>query len=138
MGMANGARFVKGSIAIPSIEYNPLYTIDFGATFDEYLFYIEMDETSKTQLMNSGQTGDRQYALLYKYTTPIIGNQPESEYKFSYRIKPSTSAFSATGTNVGVLDNISTTSLDIWVRPIGNTYAFYPGYTYNYYVVEIK
>ena len=137
MGMASGARFEKGSVTIPS-NYNGYITINFKNTFNEYLFYIEMDAASKTQLLNSGRTGDMQYALLYKYTTPTIGGVPTEEYKASYRVKPASLAFSASTTNVAIINNITPSSLDIWVRSIGNTYAFYPDYTYNYYVVEIK
>lgn len=129
-GMASGARFVKGTYTIPD---NGSFVINFGKTFSKYLFYIEMTDESKAALIDTGKTSSRTFAAFGVYPEMEIGNVIGNS-NLGSRITPSSKAlseghFSATK---------SSNSIELPTGGTGNSNVFYWGYTYNYYIVEIK
>lgn len=73
--MASGARFVKGTYTVPS---SGTAKLEFGKAFNKYMFFIEMADESKTILMNSGETGNRTFAVIGCYPMPSVDNTSPS------------------------------------------------------------
>ena len=131
-----GANYVKGTITTDSADR---YTISFGKTFASYLYYIEMTDDSKTALHNSGQNTARMYAFLGIYPkNKFNGNDyPYNSYA-SYRVNPSTDEMSlSTSAQAYAIDGSSITMNNTAITASGAN-NMYKGYSYNYYIVEIK
>lgn len=134
--MAKGAEFISGSFTIPSNDTS--FTFDFGKTFNKYLYVIELADDSKTALMNSGVTGDRLYGAVGVYPQLAIGNVGIDNYGLAYRIKPA-SATSTPIASYSIFTEITGSSMTVRVGTINaGTYYLIQGYTYNYFIVEIK
>lgn len=139
MAMAGGAQFVKGTFTVP--DSGSSYTLNFGKTFESYLFLIEMDSASKTMLVNSGEDGNRIYAQYGMYPMRSINNETPSVMYAINRINPSTQAVSSYYGNGAVSANTPADSTKITFNSAAVTAGIsylYRGYTYNYYIVEIK
>lgn len=134
MGMASGAEYVKGSFTVPESVSN--YTIDFGKTFNKYLFLIEADEDSKTAILNSDVDANKTYAMIGIFPTPLISSYTFPSNASTFRINPSTKLLTSGSPNV----TATSTSLQITCSSLTGSSAnvLYRGLTYNYYVVEIK
>ena len=134
--MASGANYANGTITIGADWYN--YVFQFGKTFNKYLYYFEMTDESKTALMNSGSTAtDNTFALLGAYPTPNIDSTPATTYSMRTYVNVSNSTV-ARGTSTDGVQSCDPTSMTLQCRGLSTTTAFYRGYTYNYYIVEIK
>ena len=136
--MANGADFVKGTFTVPSDASSP-YIVSLGKTFDKYLFYIEMtDEDKETLTGLTSITGQRGYGFVGKYPDFEINEQTDNQGTLAHTIAPSTGNASRTSANFNQYG--TSTQLGLICGGI-NTNAsgrIYQGYSYNYYVVEIK
>lgn len=137
MAMAGGAQFVKGTFTVPNDSSN-YYTLEFGKTFQSYLFLIEMDDASKTALLATGINGNRIYAEQGIFPMPLINNTTPSNMYVFERINPSTQAVSATYGSGGI-NTVSQTSIKFSCNIVTADQSYlYRGYTYSYYIVEIK
>lgn len=136
MGMAHlGANFIKGSFTVPS-DAGSAYTLNFGKAFSKYLFFIEIDDESKTELYNTSLVGRRAYTFLGKYPAPKINSIDNPTVCFCHTYIPSTGALSTSSANVTLANNsitfpcIGTSS--------NNQGAVIKELTYNYFVCEME
>lgn len=137
--MANGANFVKGTFTVPN-NINS-YTIDFGKTINQYLFVVEMtDESKKTLMEDTSDTNPRCFIFYGLYPKPSINNMVVSYINTYYRIVPSTGGTVSATLNEGPVTSFNETSIVMRAtEKSGNRAAFiYKGYSYNYYICEIK
>ena len=129
-----GADFVKGTTTIGSSN---THTISFGKTFSRYMYFIEMTDGAKADLISSGQTAAKMYACCGIYPSVPINNAAPSNVLFAYRMNPNTSEKStAAGSSVQSIDGSSITITS--GQYSGGTNILYRGLEYNYYIVEIK
>ena len=134
--MASGANYAKGTIEIGAGWYN--YDFQFGKTFNKYIYYFEMTDESKTALKNSGSTAtDNVFAFMGAYPTFNIDSTPATTTSMRTSLKVSTSDVDRGVTTDGVR-SCGPTSMQLMCRDVKTRFAFYKGYTYNYYIVEIK
>lgn len=137
--MANGADYIKGAFTVPNDASS--YILNFGKTFASYLFLIEMDDTSKTTLVGSGESGNKLYAESGIYPLPSINNTNPSPMYIYERINPSTQDVSATYGYGAVSSSAPADGTKITFScgalTAGTSYL-YRGYTYKYYIVAIK
>ena len=134
--MASGAKFVKGTFTVPN-DNSSSYTINFGQSFDKYMFYVEMTEDSKTDLLGTEIDGSRAFMLFGTSITPNCKGYTYNNNFLAYRVNPSTKATSYSGNNPKGIDN-SSMSLPSYDVSASATNALFKGYTYNYYIVEIN
>lgn len=133
--MASGAWYKSGKFTVPD-SVNSDYTINFGKSLSGYLFLIEMTDDSKLSLQNSGLTANRIYSWVGIYPLRSIANGDNAYNLLVSRYIPSTAAISGSYANVFTCD---ADSISMPIRSISNTVnGIYPGYEYNYYIVEIK
>lgn len=129
--MASGADFAKGTFKVPN---SGTYTLNFGKTFNKYLYIVEMTDDSKTDLINTGVNASRSFAVIGVYPSMKIDNTDGYSDLVS-RINPSTKALSENH-----MGNVVHTTSSIQF-PVGSTasanYLYYE-YSYNYYIVEMK
>ena len=136
MAMASGAQYVKGMI---TVAQGAECTINFGKTFSRYLYFIEMNDASKTTLLASGESGAKSYARCGVVPSVAIGNVDAGLSYWSQRINPATSeqTYSAISNYV-----VNATGSSITFKSANSissgAHYLYAGYTYNYYIVEIK
>lgn len=131
-----GANYAKGTF---TTDDNGTYTLSFGKTFSSYLYYIEMTDESKTALHNTGQNSARMYACLGIYPKNKFNgnNYPYNAYS-AYRVNPSTDEMSlSTSTQASAIDGSSISFNNTAITASGAN-NLYRGYSYNYYIVEIK
>ena len=133
-GGSGGADFVKGTFTVPGA--GETYTLNFGKTFGKYLFFIEMTDDSKSTLLNTGITSARAFYVEGIYPKRSVNNV-EANDAFIYRVAPSTGVISSTY-NGAIVSNRGSTSLTLTTGSTSNTNVFFNGYSYNYYIVEIK
>lgn len=133
--MASGANFVKGTFTVPSIGSS--YTLNFGKTFSKYMFFIEMTNDSKTALLQIGATSARAFFVEGIYPSPSVNNVQGTNVTLVCRVTPSTGEITYGQNNI-FIKGIDDTHIDFAAGGTGNTNAFYNGYSYNYYIVEIK
>ena len=133
--MASGADFVKGTF---TTDASSPFTLSFGKTFSKYLYYIEMTDESKAALHNSGQTSAKMYACLGIYPkNKFNGNDYPYNAYASYRVNPSTDEMSLSTSSAA--SDIDESSITLYNNALsGGANALYQGYSYNYYIVEIK
>ena len=134
MGMASGADYIKGSFTTGNTSG---HRISFGKTFSKYIYFVEMTEESKATLMASGQDAHKMVACCGIYPRVMVGDVPVVNGFASYRVNPTTSATSQSTS--AALSSIDNTSIVLPNSAItGGSNSLYRGYSYNYYVVEIK
>lgn len=136
MGMAGGAKYVKGTFTVPDSS-DSYFALSFGKTFTKYLLLIEADDTSKQIIDDSNINASRAYALSAVYPTMQIGDKSASKYVY-YRIHPQTKSVSVDGNNNGDLTDTGVSLYKADLMSGSTTNAVFRGLTYNYYVVEIK
>ena len=129
--MASGAKFESGSFTTGNTSP---YTLNFQNSYDKYLVYIEMTEESKSAYVNAGEDKTRTYAFCWKYPQPIIDNgEPTNVSMLTVRYNASTKASTY---NFGGISGFGSNYITI---PNSNEMnSLLKGYSYNYYVVEIK
>ena len=134
--MASGAQFVKGTFTTP--DSGTTYTLDIGKSFSKYLYYIEMTDDSKTALHNSGQTSAKMFALIGAYPKFSFNNNDTNGAGYlSYRVIPSSNTIDRSANAIPT--SIDESSITFGLAAItGGANNMYRGYTYNYYIVEIK
>lgn len=133
--MANNERCVSGNFTVP--DGISTYKISIGKTINNYVWYVEMSEVSKSALMATGSSANKAYAFLGKYPQPQIDNKSPSSTSFwAFRVNPSTQGIN---TLIGYVSGIDNTGITIGVAGIdGAANALVKGYTYNYYIYEIE
>lgn len=134
MGMANGARFIKGFVTAPLSDGSCI--INFGVEFDKFLFYIEATNESKAVILSSGENANKAYGFAGVYPGISIDEYNNNYNMLALRINPSTKATTGGASSAGGTQ----TSISIPTRAITSAYAnyMYYGLTYEYYIVEIK
>ena len=133
--MANGAQFVKGTFTVS--DSGSSYTLNFGKTFSKYMYFVEMTDESKTAFISSGATAARIFCYVGIYPKREINNTSVNSNKLIVRLNPSTSETSASYSSS--FTESSTSIVFATSSVTGSTAnALYKGYTYNYYIVEIK
>ena len=131
--MAKGAEVIKGTFTVPDGGVN--YTLNFGKSFNSYLFLIELDGDGKTAVINSGSTYARAFAYIGAYPRKSINNT-EAESILVDRYNPSSSEASygaLTGTQLSVN---SITLNTIGITGSGAT-SLVKGLTYNYTIISL-
>ena len=134
--MASGAQFIKGSFTVPS-DSGSIYTLNFGKSFNKYLIFIEATAESKTQIINSGYSGNRTFGYVGFYPCIEINNTTDEYNTMAQTINPSTGVLSAGGFKGTTMTNSSFTYVAVSLNSAGSFYLL-QGLTYNYYIVEIK
>ncbi len=133
----SGKEFVSGSFTCP--DSNTTQVISFGKTFNKYLFFIEMAETSKATLVSSNVAYDKFYAIFGIYPLTSINNHENAVNMGSLRYKPSTDTLTSGTTSSSF--TCTTTSITGNVRPVDQSssaqHMLIRGYTYNYIVVSL-
>lgn len=137
--MTKGAEIIKGTFTAPATDDTTTYALSFGKTFNTYLFLIEMTDESKTALVASGVSEYKGYSFVGIYPKRMTSLKVSNSNILVSRFNPSTLA----GSNAAAVlpNSIDDSSITFNVYPIstsGQTYSLYSGYTYNYYIVEIK
>lgn len=132
--MAGGAKFIKGSFTVPSNATS--YMLDFGKSFAKYLYIIEADATSKSEIVNSAQAYQKTYAMFGIYPNTAINNAEYNANTAYLRITPSTGVTVSSVNNANPAASSITISASALTTNSAN--ALYRGLTYNYYIVEIK
>lgn len=125
-----GARFEKGSFTTGTT--NP-YTLNYQNSFAKYLIYIEMSDESKTALITAAVDATRAYAFMAKYPIPSIDGGNPNNVLLNIRYNPVAKMFSYNYCSVASID-----ANHITIYNEGTQNNFIKGYTYNYYIVEIK
>lgn len=134
--MASGVSYARGTFTTDSSAST--YTINFGKIFSRYLYLIEMTDASKTALMSSGQTSAKMYSCFGIYPPPAFDSLHSATRTYlSTRINPSTSNIDYSSSAVAT--NLDESSITLGNNAItGGANGLYRGYSYTYYVVEIK
>lgn len=130
-----GANYASGTFTTGNTS---TYTLEFGKTFSKYLYYIEMTDDSKTALKNSEQTSAKMYACLGIYPRNEFDENlyPYDAYA-AYRVVPSSDEMSlSTSAQASAIDGSSITLTNNAISSGANN--LYRGYSYNYYIVEMK
>ena len=132
--MAKGKDFVTGTFTAPSELGSK--KIEFGKKINRYLFIIEADDSSKTSIMNSAETGQKGFAYIGVYPNRVINNTDVAANTEVMRVVPSTGVASSTTTQGFTLTD---EYIQVIVRDIAtnNTTAFYYGLTYKYTIVSL-
>ena len=134
MAMASGAQFYSGTFTTPTSQNT--YTLSLPKPFNKYMFFVEMTGDSKTALKNTGNESSKTFFVMGKYPEPTFDNANINTF-YNGRYKPS--AGTVDSTTSSVVTSIDNSSITFTNRAI--TYGanvLYQGYTYNYYIVEIK
>ena len=133
-GMASGANFVKGSFTVPNSGAS--YSVDFGKSFDRYIFLIEADEDARETIIDSGLDASKAFAVIGTHPVLNINNVDVNFGEALARINPATSAVAMGSAKWGT----TSSRINVGIAPLtGSTpSALYHGLTYNYYVFEIK
>ena len=133
-GMAGGADYVSGTFTVPNSVTS--YTLDFGKTFSKYLYLVEMTDESKTALKNSDIDAARAFGYVGIYPNLSINNVDYTSNSMYARYKPTTNSVSGGNLSASSYTNSSITfpvnSVATSITPL------YNGYSYNYFIVEIK
>ena len=129
-----GAEFLSGTFTTGTTAG---YTIDFGKSFSKYLYYVEMTDASKTELHNSGQTSAKMFACIGKYPNAEFNERSTNGGYLSFRVNPSNDTIDKSSS--ASPNSISDSSITFGNNAItAGANSLYRGYSYNYYIVEIK
>lgn len=136
MGMLKGAEVIKGSFTVPANGVNN-YKIEFGKSFDKYIYIIEMTEESKLQLMQTGINANKGYARLGIYQPFSIDSiSPSKTTHLSFRCNPSEGTVMATTATANGIDS-SSIAIAMGAVTTNSTNILYNGYSYNYTIVSL-
>lgn len=131
MAMAGGAQYENGTFTTGTASP---FIVNFKKSYSKYLIYIEMTEESKTAYVNAGEDASRAYAFCGVYPAPIINNgDPSGKSMLSIRYNPAQNVYRY---DYAGLTGQSSNSITIPNNNGQNTLM--KGYSYNYYVVEMK
>ena len=130
--MAKGVEIIKGSF---TTNNNGTYTINIGKTLNRYLFFIEMTDDSKSDLLLTGQTSAKMLACEGLYQTPEINNSRPEDCVLSFRVVPTTGVTSYSSSTINNIDGSSITFTNN--TPQNGANVLYRGYTYNYIIIPI-
>ena len=135
---STGAKFAKGSFTTPTSGTS--YTLNYGESFSgNYLLIVEPNDDTKTAIINSGVNYKRVFGFIGKrYSFSINGLQITNNQYLLDRINPSSSAIDQTLNGIPAYTDSSATFGNYNIEGQYATTCLYQGYTYNYYVVEIK
>ena len=133
LAMVSGKEFVSGTF---TTGQSSTYTLNFGKSFNRYMYLIEMTDSSKTNLENSGQTSAKMYACCGIYPSPAFNDDVPfgANVMISYRIIPSTSQQN-TSASTASMDNSSITMTNNNFSNGAN--VFYKGESYKYIVISL-
>lgn len=133
--MGAGKSFVKGTFTCPDSDTTQV--IDFGKTFNSYLFVVEMTEESKSALVASGTTSTISIGFVGVYPkrtingVTIFANMVGQRYIASSDTQTSGSTSALTCANGSITGNVrgltATNPQNYLIR----------GYSYNYIVVSL-
>ena len=134
MAQGTGADYVSGTFTVPA-DANT-YTLSFGRTISDYIFLIEMTDTSKATMMSSGSTYAHGYAYLGVFPKREINNTTYDANIFVSRVVPSTGVLSngTLNTNNCASSGITFTTVDVMAS--GWQYIT-KGMSYKYFVVAL-
>lgn len=132
-GGGSGARFIKGTFTVP--DNGDTYEFNFGDTFDSYLFLVEMTSESKAALINAGQTAGRTFAFIGVFPKRNVNNIEPANVVLIQRYNPS--AATADGGTISTVE-MSNSSIKFPLSGLNSANYMYRGFSYNYYIVEVK
>ena len=135
MAQMAGKDFVTGTFTCPNEDTQ--IQIDFGKTFNHYLFILEMTDASKEALVESAASGTASIAFIGVYPKRTINNVTINSNEVSERYIASSNTQTSGATNVIAC---ASTYLKANVRAITEaTLQSYliRGYSYNYTVVSL-
>lgn len=134
--MSRGKDFVSGTFTCPT-EGDSTITINFGKTFNKYLFFIEMTDASKQALVNSGASGTFSFGFVGVYPKRSINGKEVNGNEVGMRYVPSDDSTTSGSTSVITLsaDNFTANIRNLSVTSPQN--YLYRGYSYNYTVVSL-
>ena len=136
-GISTGAKFAKGSFTTPLNENT--YTLNFGETFSgDYLIVIEATDDTKTAILNANVNYKRAYGFIGKRNNFIINSSSASTNYLIDRINPSSSEIDRVLSGSPTYSDSSVTIGNYDIAFQYATNCLFQGYSYNYYVVEIK
>lgn len=131
--LPSGSNIQTGTIT-PSTT--GLTAINFSASMNSYLFYIEMAEISKSSLVSAGMDMNKLYAAVARYPNPSINNKSPSATYLYARYNASTDAVSYSNAAIASMTDsglsIAATALD---SSTGS--GLYVGCTYSWVAVPI-
>lgn len=135
-GGSVGAYYVKGTFTVPSDASS--FTLNFGKTFSKYLFFIEMTERSKEDiLVDTSLSGRRAYSFIGEYPKTAVANKTNNTV-FIYTYIPSTESVSSSTTTITTFVQTESSITNVCYSVVSNVQTtFVRGASYNYYVVEI-
>ena len=135
MQMAGGNWLITGTVTAPST--NSDMVIQFGKTLMHYMFWIEAEDESKEDIVDSSEAADKAYIWYGIYPVSGINNVTPNNYATCLRLNPSTNAISASNTTALTK---SATELRIPTRSITSASpnnAYY-GLSYKYFIAPIN
>lgn len=132
-GKGSGSNSVKGTFTCPATGSS--FELSFGKTFGKYVAIVEMTDDSKTELMGTGITASRTFALMTISSKMVIGELENNYQTLCFRVNPSAETF-----DTGVPTNLTFTdsSMTMPMGTTGSANQLYQGYSYNYYVTEVE
>ena len=134
--MAKGKDFITGTFTCPDADTT--FTLNFGKTFNHYLFVIELSDDSKTALKNTGKSSQFSIGFVGIYPKMSINNVDVNANQLGQRYTPSTNATSSGSTSVLTTTNTSITGSVRGLDYSGTTTSILiRGYTYKYTVISL-
>ena len=139
MAMAQGALVKKGSFTVPQMQQDgESFYISLDKTVSKYVIVVEGTNDTKQALIDSGISGNRVFMWVGIFPNMQIDNRSISADALTGRINAATSELSAATTaQIRLYDDRF--GFDAFVlKSGGSAWGVYQGYTYNYWVFEIK
>ena len=138
--MASKGYIKKGQFTVKSTgsEGERLY-IDIGKTLEKYVVVVEMTEESKAVLAAKTEiTGQRVFEWIGIYPLMNIDNKTITNDAFVGRMQPSTGSVNAS-TTASIYTSADRIGLDCYaLKEGGSAWGLYFGFTYNYWLLELK
>ena len=135
--MGKGAEVITGTVQVPA-QGTGNVIINFGKSFSRYLYVIEMTDSSKQVLMQSGYNSNKGYGRVGIYPTLEINDKSiGSTSHLSFRVNPAQETLVGTAaTAIGIDESsIMIGQTDFYENASAN--ALYNGFTYNYTIVSL-
>lgn len=130
----SGKDYVSGTFTAPDADTT--YKIEFGKTFNHYLYFIEMTDESKADFVASSDTHVRTYAWMGVYPKPVLNNAEYGYGSYTFRYKPSTQEKSGSVTSAYTVASSYITN-NVRALNADATNYFIRGYSYKYTVVSL-
>ena len=133
--MAKGKKFVSGTFTCGE---ETTRRIEFGQTFNKYLYLLELTDESKQALIDSGISYTKTYAWAGIFPRCLINGKTSNANSIGFRYTPETDE-TITG-STGVI-TLQSDYFEGYVRALsvstGPTNYLIRGYSYNYIVVSL-